>query len=140
MNINQSFVKNYANEWKRMQTPKGFTMTVEHRPDTEKMRKALEIVLSCGQSDPPLNLLFGADNGDDVLRPQFQINKTQPTEFRQDFVPIPAELKAEAAKALGGLKETTIDLKAKTPLANFAAQRRKKNKRKAQKESRRRNR
>ena len=67
--------------------------------------------------------------------------KAVPVEFRQDFVPVPNELQGEAEKALGGLKETTIDLKARTLLANFAARERKaKNKRKMQKESRRRNR
>lgn len=57
------------------------------------------------------------------------------------MIPVPEELQPEAEKALGGLKETVINLKAKSPLADFAAAQRKQNSRKKmQKASRRRNR
>ncbi|SMC38133.1 hypothetical protein [Papillibacter cinnamivorans] len=68
----------------------------------------------------------------------------QMKEFVGVFTPVPSELQDEARKALGGEESTVIDLKADTPLANWAKSERKhkakSNRAKMAKASKRRNR
>ncbi|WP_425059209.1 hypothetical protein SCACP_38880 [Sporomusa carbonis] len=81
---------------------------------------------------------MNVDNGHLIKLAQYEA-------MRAGYQPVPPELQTEAERELAGKNESFVDLKAASPLANWAAKKRaerdkKNDKRRMAKESRRRNR